>query len=360
MIAEDHPMKALRHELRLHRLCEEILLDPFSEQELADYVAGRLGGADGSDAFVQALHRHTDGLPLFVANIIDELLAQGALQAGALARDAQLTFNALSVPESLAGVMERQIARLPGDQTRCWRPPAPAGSNSGPLSWRRCSGGTSTGWRSNATCWRVGSSGWRRPRWQRGADGDLEAATPSVMRWFGTCFTTAWARWREPSCTAVWRWRWRAAAPGAAVSAAELATQFELGQDPDAALPHCAAAAAGALQQFAPADALRLADRGLALARRCRSGAPVQELLATLHTLRGAAAAASAGRQRGRDLAVVRAGAGRHGGLAAASAAQHGAARTGAWAVPARRTSRRRASWPSAAWRRRCSAAIRC
>jgi hypothetical protein len=77
---------------------------------------------------------------------------------------------------------------------------------------------------------------------------------------------------------------------GATVSAVELAMQFELGQDPDAALPYVAAAAAGALQQFAPADALRLADRGLALALRCRPGAATQDLLATLHTLRGASA----------------------------------------------------------------------
>jgi hypothetical protein len=83
----------------------------------------------------------------------------------------------------------------------------------------------------------------------------------------------------------------RAEAAGGAVSAAEVATQFELGQDPDAALPYCAAAAGRALQHFAPADALRLTDRGLALARRCGSGAAVQELLATLHTLRGASAA---------------------------------------------------------------------
>jgi hypothetical protein len=81
-----------------------------------------------------------------------------------------------------------------------------------------------------------------------------------------------------------------AAESGIAVSAAELATQFELGQDPDAALPHCAAAAARALHQFAPADALRLADRGLALARHCRSGAAIGESLGTLHALRGAAA----------------------------------------------------------------------
>jgi predicted ATPase len=39
VVATDHPLNALRRELRLHRLCEEILLDPFSEAEVADYIA---------------------------------------------------------------------------------------------------------------------------------------------------------------------------------------------------------------------------------------------------------------------------------------------------------------------------------
>jgi hypothetical protein len=39
VVALDHPLNPLRHELRLHDLCEEIVLDPFSESEVADYVA---------------------------------------------------------------------------------------------------------------------------------------------------------------------------------------------------------------------------------------------------------------------------------------------------------------------------------
>jgi predicted ATPase len=116
VIAEDHPMKTVRHELRLHRLCDEIALDPFSEQELADYVDRRLGDAAASDAFVKALHRHTDGLPLFVANVIDELQLQAAQGSGVVAHDLPDALETLSVPESLAGVMERRIARLPADQ----------------------------------------------------------------------------------------------------------------------------------------------------------------------------------------------------------------------------------------------------
>ena len=291
VIAEDHPVKALRHELRLHRLGEEILVDPFSEQELGEYVARRVDGAHWSDAFLQALHRHTDGLPLFVANVVDELLARGVLPV-AVVRDAQVPFDALSVPESLAGVMERQIARLPGDQTALLEAASACGVEFRPTVVARVLGRDVT-WVAQQCDMLARRQQWITPaQVERSADGELEARyafrhalVRHVFHDRLGALSRAQLHRRVASSLA------HDAASGAAVSASELAMQFELGQDPDAALPHCAAAAAGALRQFAPADALRMADRGLALAQRCQPGAPVQELLATLHTLRGASAA---------------------------------------------------------------------
>jgi len=53
VVALDHPLNPLRHELRLHDLCEEIVLDPFSESEVADYVAER-SPAIATDATIDA------------------------------------------------------------------------------------------------------------------------------------------------------------------------------------------------------------------------------------------------------------------------------------------------------------------
>ena len=70
VVALDHPLNPLRHELRLHGLCEEIVLDPFSESEVADYVAERSPAIATDEAFVRALHERTDGVPLFVASVM--------------------------------------------------------------------------------------------------------------------------------------------------------------------------------------------------------------------------------------------------------------------------------------------------
>ena len=70
VIAFDHPLKALRNELSLHGLCDEIMLDPFSEQEVADYIAQRAPSLAADDTFVRTLHECTDGLPLFVTHVM--------------------------------------------------------------------------------------------------------------------------------------------------------------------------------------------------------------------------------------------------------------------------------------------------
>jgi DNA-binding winged helix-turn-helix (wHTH) protein/tetratricopeptide (TPR) repeat protein len=292
VIAEDHPMKAVRHELRLHRLCDEIALDPFSEQELADYVARRLGVATGSDAFVKALHRHTDGLPLFVANVMDELLLQGVLPAAFAARDLPNTFETLSLPESLAGVMERRIARLSAGQIALLETASACGLEFAPavvaLALAR-----DVDWVAQQCVALADRQQWLTPTAAvHGMAGDSTARYAfrhALVRHVFRNRLGALARAQLHRRVAVALAD--AALSGTVVSAAELAAQFELGQDADAALPHCAAASARALQQFAPGDALRLAERGLGLAASCRPGPSVQESVATLHTLRGAAAA---------------------------------------------------------------------
>jgi len=116
VIAEGHPLQALRQELRLHRLADELVLDPFSESEVQEYLSGRAALVAAPEAFVRRVHSHTDGLPLFVANVVDALLGADA-DTSASARQ-RLSFAAntpLPVPEDLMGAVEARIGRLPAD-----------------------------------------------------------------------------------------------------------------------------------------------------------------------------------------------------------------------------------------------------
>lgn len=116
VIAESHPLRELRQELRLHRLCDEIPLDPFSEREVSDYLSSRVPGTALPEAFIRRLHAHTDGLPLFVANVVDSIVNQLPIEPRE--RDDWLRASSatpLPVPDSLTGIVEKQIARLPED-----------------------------------------------------------------------------------------------------------------------------------------------------------------------------------------------------------------------------------------------------
>jgi predicted ATPase len=115
VIALDHPLNPVRHELRLHGLCEEIALDPFSETEVADYVARRSPSLAGDEAFVRALHGRTDGVPLFVASVMSEVIAGAARNGDEAGAAPQLA--SLAVPENLTAIIDHYIAKL-GNERR--------------------------------------------------------------------------------------------------------------------------------------------------------------------------------------------------------------------------------------------------
>ncbi len=119
----DHPLQALRQELRAQRRAEELLLDAFAEADVDAYLARRFapGPVARRAELARTLHAHTEGLPIFISHVVDDWVATGALAqdrpgdgAWSLAPEA---WGRLEVPETVAGLVERQIARLPGE----WR-----------------------------------------------------------------------------------------------------------------------------------------------------------------------------------------------------------------------------------------------
>ena len=115
VIATDHPLRAVRRELGLHGLTKEIVLDAFSENEVAEYLATRAPALAADEDFVRALHRRTDGLPLLVADLVSDLVEQGdfALAGGSSAHN---RLAAIGIPETLSGIVEQYFARLTPEQ----------------------------------------------------------------------------------------------------------------------------------------------------------------------------------------------------------------------------------------------------
>lgn len=272
VVADDHPLKALRHELRLHKLVTEIGLDTFSEQEVGEYVADRFPAAAVSEDFVRKLHAHTDGLPLFVANVLDDLDSQGALQAGSpvLQKESREGF---AVPESLAGVIEKQLARLRPEH----RAVLDAASACG-MDFRVQ---TVADTLQRAAAW-VGERCEelaQQQQWlaaqglSRLADGTLDARYGFRHALYRhVLYRRLGGATRAQLHGRVAQSMQAARNAGILVTPGELASHLELSLDFPSALREYAAAAESALRRFAPSEAMSLTAHALTLLPRCPPG----------------------------------------------------------------------------------------
>ncbi|MDM0002642.1 AAA family ATPase [Variovorax sp. J22P240] len=268
-IAEDHPLKALRHELLLHRLARELLLDPFSERDVADCIARRCPGQPAPEALARRLHQCTDGLPLFVVNVIDELVSQGMPNDPARAASIELP-----IPESLAGVIERQVDRLAPAQRDLLQAASVCGVEFSATTVAEALQRDAE--RVGEICDDLaGAHQWlNQVALERRSDGSMEgryAFRHALYRQVVYQRIGALTRAQLHGRVAASLQRRRAA--GGPVMAAELALQFELGHDAEAAIGHYADAAESALRHFAPTEAMRLTTHALTLLTQCPDGA---------------------------------------------------------------------------------------
>ncbi|MEW6269208.1 MAG: AAA family ATPase [Thermodesulfobacteriota bacterium] len=116
--AREHPLDQARHDLALRRQCREIALGLLDESDVGGIVARRFPALEGTE-LARALHRRTDGNPLFVVNVLDFLVASGRIadRDGSCALAVPAEDAVRDVPDTLRQLVESQVARLaPGLQ----------------------------------------------------------------------------------------------------------------------------------------------------------------------------------------------------------------------------------------------------
>lgn len=114
VIAHRHPLQAVKQDLSLHGQCAELRLESLPEAAVAAYLAGRFPGQAVPPGLTRALHRRTDGQPLFLVAVVDEMRRQGWVVEGdgpwpAIVEDAAIE---TLVPESLRELIEQQYDGL--------------------------------------------------------------------------------------------------------------------------------------------------------------------------------------------------------------------------------------------------------
>ncbi|PKO31311.1 MAG: transcriptional regulator [Betaproteobacteria bacterium HGW-Betaproteobacteria-7] len=286
VIALDHPLNAVRHTLRPQGLCDEIVLDSFSETDVAAFVAGRAPAMATDEGFVRALHERTEGVPLFVASIASEVIEQAGRRGAAdSARLASTT-----VPESLSALIDHYVTGLAGERRTLLAAAAVCGMEFRIDTLARVLGGDA-GQVAEVCDELVRERLWlmaARPSEQLDGVGRSYAFRHALFRerlHEGTPLSARAELHRQTGATLEAQ-----RAMGVDVTAAELATHFDLGRSPMIALRYYAEAAQAALLHLSPAEAMNLTRRALVLADQMPAEAERHAFEITLATLRGVAA----------------------------------------------------------------------
>ena len=120
VIVRKHPLRAVQLELQLHGHCQELPLEELTEAEVAAYLARRYPGSERAAALPRWVSQRTEGHPLFMVTMVEDLVAQGMLaeQEGLWTLGTVVEALEDRVPESIRQMLEQQLERLPEAEQR--------------------------------------------------------------------------------------------------------------------------------------------------------------------------------------------------------------------------------------------------
>jgi DNA-binding winged helix-turn-helix (wHTH) protein len=124
VIASGHPLRGLVRELNAHAQCAELPLRFLTAPEVTQYLAARFALPESQAARLEEwgrfVHRHTDGNPLFMVTMVNDLMGQGMIGEAASQQPwpAPPISLAGGLPESLRQLIDHQLDRLSEEERR--------------------------------------------------------------------------------------------------------------------------------------------------------------------------------------------------------------------------------------------------
>lgn len=286
IIALDHPLNTIRHELKSLALSDEILLDSFSESEVAEYMTARAAVMDPNEQFMQALYEQTSGVPLFVAAVINDVLDKNKQ----IKLIDPLIVATTTVPETLGSLIDHHITKLSQKQKELLSVAAVAGM------------GLRLEIISHVLKWNMAEMGKIGDKLVEGRTWLILAKQANMTDRIEYAYEFRHALYRqrlyeslnlssriELHCKIGHAFE-ELRIQGLNVTAAEIASHYELGRSPLKALHYYAEAAQAALLHLSPSECMSLTGKALEIASRTPLSKERMSLEITLSTLRGVAA----------------------------------------------------------------------
>lgn len=123
-VAPEHPLRGLKQELLLHRLCTEVAMAPLTRTAVAGLLSKELQQDALPPGLISFVLQHAEGNPLFSIILLRHLIAQRFLirqPLNGVARWEQTAgFETLDagLPDELAQMVELEIERLPPEEQK--------------------------------------------------------------------------------------------------------------------------------------------------------------------------------------------------------------------------------------------------
>ena len=245
----------MKQELAAHGQCEELRVELLTGTAVGDYLTRRFPDGAIAPEVAQLVHRRTDGHPLFMVNLVDYLLARGALARvdgrWTLTIDAALAErrSAGQRAETSSSASSRSWAR---PSVSCWRPQASSAWSSPPSLVADALG--STAMAAEALCQPLAEHG--RFLASRGVaewpDGPLSERYGFVHALYRDALYQRLPATRRISLhRRIGEVMEQFQGARASDVAAELATHFEKGHDPERAVHYLVQAAENAARRYA-------------------------------------------------------------------------------------------------------------
>ena len=114
VVVREHRLKEVKQELQLHQQCEELPLGFLDEEAVSEYVRLRFPDSTLPKQLATLVYERTDGNPLFMVNMVDELVRHNVLkqQDSQWGMTASLPQLEIGTPSSIQQLIEAQIERL--------------------------------------------------------------------------------------------------------------------------------------------------------------------------------------------------------------------------------------------------------
>ena len=116
--AEGHPIRTVHQDLQIHGQCTELALDRLTRPEVERYLALRFDSTTLASGLVDRIFARTGGQPLFVASLVDHLIAQRTIVAidGQWQVESEEAISQFSMPRDLREMIMRQVDQLTAEE----------------------------------------------------------------------------------------------------------------------------------------------------------------------------------------------------------------------------------------------------